>query len=120
MRTKLAYEARTARRERLVIPASVLLESFSVLTRLPQRLSPDDARSLLEGSFVKTAEIAVLTSDAAWSSIEDLSSRELGGGVIYDAAIARAAFQGGASVLLTWNVKDFLRVAPPGLDIRQP
>jgi predicted nucleic acid-binding protein len=44
----------------------------------------------------------------------------MGGGIIYDAVIARTAFDAGASVLLTWNTRDFLRVAPPGLEIRQP
>jgi len=42
--------------------------------------------------------------------------RESGGGIIYDAAIARTAFDAGVSVLLTWNAKDFLRVAPPPVD----
>jgi predicted nucleic acid-binding protein len=109
-----------ARRERLVIPATALLESFAVLTRMPVRLSPQDARRLLEESFFETAGIAGLAGAAAWSSIRDVSLREMGGGIIYDAVIARTAFDGGASMLLTWNTKDFLRVAPPGLEIRQP
>jgi toxin FitB len=119
-RTKQAYDARLARRQRLIIPAHVLLESFSVLTRMPVRLSPEDARRLLQENFFKTAEAASLAGGAAWSSIQDLSLREMGGGIIYDAVIARTAFDAGASVLLTWNIKDFLRVAPPGLEIRQP
>jgi predicted nucleic acid-binding protein len=49
-----------------------------------------------------------------------LSLREMGGVIVYDAVIARTAFDAGASVLLTWNTKDFLRVAQPGLEIRQP
>jgi len=44
----------------------------------------------------------------------------MGGGIVYDAAIAEAAFAAGATVLLTWNPKDFLRVAPHGLEVRQP
>jgi len=119
-RTKQGYETRRARRERLVIPVHVLLESFAVLTRMPVRLSPADAQRLLEGSFYETAEIAGLSSGAAWTTIQDLSLRDMGGGIAYDAAIARTAFDAGASVLLTWNTKDFLRVAPPGLEISQP
>lgn len=87
---------------------------------MPVRLSPADARRLLEGSFFETAEIAGLAGDAAWTTIQDLSLRDMGGGITYDAVIARTAFNAGASVLLTWNVKDLLRVAPPGLEIRQP
>jgi hypothetical protein len=75
-----------------VIPAAALLESFAVLTRMPVRLSPQDARRLLEESFSETAEIAGLAVAAAWSSIRDLSLREMGGGIIYDALIARTAF----------------------------
>jgi len=119
-RTKQAYDARLSGRERLIIPAHALLESFSVLTRMPVRLSPEDSRRLLQESFFKTADVAGLPGGAAWSSIQDLSLREMGGGIIYDAVIARTAFDAGASVLLTWNIKDFLRVAPPGLDIHQP
>jgi predicted nucleic acid-binding protein len=119
-RTKQAYDARLAGRERLIIPAHALLESFAVLTRMPVRLSPEDARRLLQENFLETAEAAGLTGRAAWSSIQDLSLRGMGGGLIYDAVIARAAFDAGASVLLTWNIKDFLRVAMPGLEIRQP
>jgi len=119
-RTKQGYETRRARRERLVIPAHALLESFAVLTRMPVRLSPEDARRLLEESFFQKAEIASLASGAAWITIQDLSLREMGGGIVYDAVIARTAFDAGASVLLTWNMKDFLRVAPLGLEIRQP
>ncbi len=120
VRTRQSYDARQAARERLIVPAHVLIESFAVLTRLPVRLSPSDASRLLYDNFVDTAEIAVLTGDTVWSSIQDLSDRDLGGGVVYDAIIAHAAFTRGASVLLTWNVKDFLRVAPPGLQITTP
>jgi len=120
VRTKQGYEARRARRERLVIPAHALLESFAALTRMPVRLSPEDARRLLEESFFEKAEIADLAGDAAWKTIQDVSVRQMGGGIIYDAVIAREALDAGASVLLTWNAKDFLRVAQPGLEIRQP
>jgi hypothetical protein len=50
-RTKEANVARLARRERPIIPAPVLLASFSALTRMPVRLPADDARGLLEEKF---------------------------------------------------------------------
>jgi len=87
---------------------------------MPVRLSPEDARRLLEESFFEKAEIAGLAGGTAWATIQGLSLREMGGGTIYDAVIAHTAFHAGASVLLTWNTKDFLRVAPPGLEIRRP
>jgi predicted nucleic acid-binding protein len=118
-RTKQAYEAIRARRERVIIPVHALLESYSVLTRMPVRVSPEDARRLLKENF-ETSEVAGFATSGAWAAIQDMSERQMGGGIIYDAAIARTAFDAGASVLLTWNTKDFLRVAPPGLDVRQP
>jgi predicted nucleic acid-binding protein len=42
------------------------------------------------------------------------------GGLVYDAVIARSIFNAGARVLLTWNVQDFLQVAPAGLEIITP
>lgn len=119
-RTKQAYEVRLARRERLIVPVHALLESFSILTRMPVRLSPADSRRLLEESFFENAGIAGLAGAAAWATIQDLSLRDLGGGIAYDAVIARTALDAGASVLLTWNTRDLLRVAPPNLEIRQP
>jgi predicted nucleic acid-binding protein len=119
-RTKQAYEARRRRHERLVVPVHVLLESFAVLTRLPVRLAPEDAQRILEENFFQTAGIAGLAGGTAWAAVRELSRRGMGGGIIYDTAIALAALEAGASVLLTLNVKDFLRVAPAGLDIQAP
>ena len=120
LRTKQTFDARRTKRERLVIPVHVLLESYSVLTRMPGRVTPEIARRMLEGSFFQTADIAGLAEGTAWSSIRDLSPRDMGGSNIYDAVIARAALEAGASVLLTWNLKHFIRVAPSELEIRQP
>jgi len=118
-RTVQAYNDLRGQYARLVIPVHALLESYAVLTRTPPRLAPEDCWRHLAGSF-QSAEIAGLSGVAAWSVIQDLRLRDMSGGIIYDAAIARAALDSGASILLTWNLKDFLRVAPPGLEIRQP
>ena len=101
--TLAEYETRRRRKEVPVIPAHALLESFSVMTRLPagKGLYPGDARNLLAGNF-------------------ELTLRRIAGGIVYDAVIARSAHQAGARVLLTWNVRDMLRVAPLGLAVRQP
>ena len=48
------------------------------------------------------------------------SKLPLGGGTTYDAVIAHSTWSAGATVLLTWNVDDFLRVAPLGLDVATP
>ena len=83
-----------------VVSCHALLECFSLLTRMPPpfRFSPE----------------------AGWSMMEELVKAGVAGGKIYDALIARGVFSAGAAVLLTWNVKDILRVAPPGLDVLSP
>ena len=48
------------------------------------------------------------------------ATRELGGGLIYDAIIAHSCASAGATILLTWDVQDFLRVAPSDLTIQDP
>jgi len=40
VRTARAYESRLAQHQRGMVPAHVLLESFSVLTRMPRRFTP--------------------------------------------------------------------------------
>ena len=53
-------------------------------------------------------------------ALRDLAGRGLGGGRIYDAIIALSSFQAGATILLTWNLKHFLSVAPVGLAVQEP
>jgi hypothetical protein len=55
-----------------------------------------------------------------WAWIQDVAASGVAGGSIYDAVIARSSFEAGAAVLLTWNVGDFLRVAPVGLEVLTP
>jgi predicted nucleic acid-binding protein len=56
----------------------------------------------------------------SWAVLNRAAERQVGGGKIHYAVIAQATARAGASVLLTWNVKDFLAVAPAGLEIRSP
>ncbi len=100
----------------------VLLECFAVLTRLPgpHRVPPADARALLAASFADEAAITEIAPEDVWAAIDRTAGRGFGGGKVYDAIIAHSAARCGASVLLTWNVRDFLAVAPADLEIRQP
>jgi predicted nucleic acid-binding protein len=107
---------------RFVISVHALLECFSVLTRMPPpyRRPPEEARRLLDENFAADAEVSGLASEAAWSAIREFAAAGGMGGAIYDAVIARSALAAGATVLLTWNVRDFLPVAPAGLEIVTP
>lgn len=75
---------------------------------------------MLVENFSEIAEFPGLSPHLCWAVLDELAVRSLGGGLVYDAIIADSCVQAGAKVLLTWNVRDFLRVTPPGLEIRQP
>ncbi|MEX2303335.1 MAG: PIN domain-containing protein [Bryobacterales bacterium] len=105
----------------VVICRHVLLECFAVLTRLPTpyRVPPRQAEHLLTTNFSESVLCGLLDGDL-WAVLDRAAERQVGGGKIYDAVIADSTARAGASVLLTWNVKDFLAVAPAGLEIRSP
>jgi predicted nucleic acid-binding protein len=106
----------------VVICAHVLLECFSVLTRLPApyRIAPRQAERLLAANFSESVDVCSVLDADLWTALDRAAERQAGGGKIYDTVIAQATARAGASVLLTWNVKDFLAVAPHGLEIRAP
>jgi predicted nucleic acid-binding protein len=121
-RTLVSYEQWLAKGAQPVIPVHAILECFSVLTRLPApyRSMPETAKLALEQTFSRTAIIPGLGPEAAWSAVDMLSRLGLGGGRVYDAAIAQCVAEAGATLLLTWNTKHFLPIAPTGLDVREP
>jgi predicted nucleic acid-binding protein len=121
-RTFAAFEGRLRRKERPVVAVHALTECYSVLTRLPKphRLLPAQARELLSTTIVENCELVGLAAARTWTVMEELAARDLRGGMVYDALIAEATHHAGATVLLTWNVRDFLAIAPRGLDVREP
>jgi len=105
-----------------VIPVHVILECFSVLTRIPvpHRVPPDVAKLALEQTFAGTAVLTGLAPETVWKTIEMLSRQGLGGGRVYDAVIAFSVAESGASTLLSWNAKHFTPIAPDTLEVREP
>jgi predicted nucleic acid-binding protein len=93
---------------RLLIPFPVLVESYSVMTRLPSphRLRPEIAHQLLHDSF-SGARIAGLSPRKAWTFLGDCVASATAGGRVYDAVIASAAIEAHARELLTFNPRDF-------------
>jgi predicted nucleic acid-binding protein len=110
------------RKCRLIVATHAVLECFSVLTRLPDslRIAPREAYQHMQENLAANFGIVAVDADACWLTMDEISTRGLRGGLIYDAIIARCCAQAGASILLTWNVQDFVRVAPPGLAVRDP
>lgn len=93
---------------RLLIPLPVLVESYSVMTRLPSphRLRPEIAHELLHDSFAD-ARVVGLSPRKAWTFLRDCVSSATAGGRVYDAVIASAAIEARARALLTFNPRDF-------------
>lgn len=108
---------------RILIAGHSLLESYSVLTRLPppHRMSPEITLRLLSETLA-TSDIVICGVDPQgyWLVLREMARSEVAGGRVYDAAIAHAAKRAGATALFTWNVRDFIAVAPAGLEIRGP
>ncbi len=119
--TLVSYEAYKRGGAQFVVTDHVLLEAFSVLTRAPKPVSmpAHEAQRILRENF-GSAEVAPIRSGFAWDAIRHTLSRGHSGGRVYDAVIALAVFEAGARLLLTWNVRHLITVAPVGLDVQAP
>ena len=111
---------RAARREEMVLAAPALVEAYSVLTRLPPpyRLRPQDAFAVMEGSWGEVDAVAISGAET-WALLRSLPGGGIAGGSSYDALVAACARKAKADVILTWNLRDFERVAE-GLDVAVP
>jgi predicted nucleic acid-binding protein len=106
----------------VIVPLHALLETYSVLTRLPRRirLAPAQAFELLDRTLRGKAEIVEMSGGEGLRMLETLRDGDITGGAVYDAVIAESAFRAGARSLLTLNRQHFERVAPDGLEIVEP
>jgi predicted nucleic acid-binding protein len=119
--TMACYKERCDGGDEIILVENVLLEAFSVLTRAPKptRLPPHEAVRSLQESFGDAITVPI-RHGLAWDAIHHTLNRGFAGARVYDAAIALAAYEAGARLLLTWNVRHFISIAPVGLEIRQP
>jgi predicted nucleic acid-binding protein len=106
--THADFQRRRASGQRVVIAAHVITEAYSVLTRLPppHRLAPPDAFAVLDGSWGKS-EVVALTALEWWRVLRGCARTGIGGGRVYDSAIAECARKAKAAEILTWNVRHF-------------
>jgi predicted nucleic acid-binding protein len=115
------FESRR-RHTHFIVAAQALLETYSVLTRMPApyRLSPRQTAHLLVRNFRESVSCAALDPADCWSAVQELADGAIAGGRTQDAIIARCCARAGAGSLLTWTPRDFAAVAPPGLRIVEP
>ena len=106
----------------LVIPAPALVESYSVLTRLPRphRLAPAMAAMLLSTNFQHGARVVALEGEMMWTFMSALPERAVRGGLSYDAHVAECALKGRTTVLLTFNTRHFERFESTSMTIKDP
>lgn len=75
--------------QEFAVPAHVLMETFSVLTRLPEnRLSPEQAAALIAGV---DAPLIDLPGSEYGRVVAALGARGIGGGATYDALVGATA-----------------------------
>jgi predicted nucleic acid-binding protein len=117
-----AIESRLARRERMVVAAPALIETYSVLTRLPapHRLSPTAALSVVEANFFRRVTIVALDAEAYAVLLQGAPAAGVSGGRIYDAVIAACARKQRVHTLLTFNELHFRHFADPNLLVVVP
>jgi predicted nucleic acid-binding protein len=120
--TTSAVDERLDRGVGLAIAAPVLVEAYSVLTRLPApyRISPDVALHLLSENFQRKARTVALSADDHWSLLGRAPAAGVHGGRTYDAAIAACARKARARELLTLNLRHFAMFADDSLLITSP
>ncbi len=109
--------------ETLVMAAHTLVETYSVLTRLPapHRLSPTDCRALIEANFSPDmVEVVTLSADDYRRLIHDAPDSNIVGGRVYDAVIAACARSGRVDTLLTFDERHFASFAGKDLAITAP
>jgi predicted nucleic acid-binding protein len=92
-----------------------MAETYSVLTKLPlvDRILPPAARAYLAAlrGFVSTVAI---TEPMYLEALDRCATRGLGSGAVFDAIHLVAAEAAGAELMLTFNERDFSRLATTG------
>ena len=119
---RAALETSLRRGDSLVLPGHVLVETYSVLTRLPSRhrVAPEIALALLDAGFRSRARVVTLTPGEIWPLLARCSRDGVAGGLTYDARILAAARKARADVLLTFDVRDYERLDVGSVRVERP
>lgn len=106
----------------MVVAGHALIETYSVLTRLPppHRMSPMDCLALIEGNFVRSARVAALEPGAYVDLLRNAAADSVAGGRVYDALIAACGRIAGVDSLLTLNERHFASFGGVGMAIVGP
>jgi predicted nucleic acid-binding protein len=97
----------------VVVAHHSIVESYAVLTRLPAkyRLAPREAEMVLTETLRENVRIAPFAGEAVWPTLESIIDRGASGGTTYDALIVDLLAGAGVEVIITYNVREFRRIA---------
>lgn len=99
--------------------------SRSATQRLPRspvakRISPDEARTLIEHAVVGRLKILSITPADCRAALRQVAARGFRSGAVYDALHAQCARKAGVDQLLTCNLADFERFDLEGIAVAAP
>jgi predicted nucleic acid-binding protein len=112
-RTKPWFEAIYRGELDAITCVHALAELYSVLTKIPEGLPPAAAR-LAVTNIPNRMRVVPLTASAYQVAVNRCADRSLKSGSIFDALHLVAAERKKASVLLTFNPEDFIRLSEGG------
>jgi predicted nucleic acid-binding protein len=110
----LSYLVKAKKKEfELLVSSHTILEVYSVLTSAPfnPRITPQIAKQLIENNIKNLAKIISLSAKDYFKILDKVSHSNLSGGIVYDAIIMECALISNADEVLTFNIKDFLKLA---------
>jgi len=95
-----------------IVSAHSILEVYSVLTSAPfnPRITPITAKRLIENNIKKNAKVISLSDKDYFRILKKVSEYNLSGGIVYDAIIAECAEKSNSDLILTLNIRDFIRL----------
>ncbi len=105
-----------------VCASHALAEVYSVLTALPvpRRVSPLEARQIIEESILGRLSVIDLDAEDYRWAVTAVSDSGLTSGIVYDGLHLAAARKAGCSRIYTYNVRHFARIASPEIEISAP
>jgi predicted nucleic acid-binding protein len=97
-----------------LVAAHTLAELYATLTVLPVRppLAPGAVGRLLEESVLAHCTACALAADGYRAVVASLVERRIVSGAVFDAVIIESGRRAGAERFVTFNIADFVRVAP--------
>ena len=99
-----------------------IAECYATLTALPvtHRISPDEARLLIEDSVLGRLTVVPLTQADYLAVLRQVATLGLASGAVYDALHAHCAHKERVDQILTYNLSDFARFDLNGIVVVAP